>query len=400
MKQEKKKKGKKTAFPKPPAIIYYPAIFFCYIYFKLRYGVKIDKSAVGKLKKPSLVLSNHLSDRDHFLTAFALFPTRPTYVLSAHFMMKKLLRPILRVMHVITKRMFDADVGSVLNMMRAIRSGNTVVLFPEGRLTWYAHSMRVTEGTADLIKKLKVDVYHIVPEGAALTFPKWAKTPRRGKITVSVKPLFTAEEASSLTKDEIYARMADAFRHDDELACRGVRYKSRDTVLGLDGILYKCPVCGGEYTLETKKGRIKCACGKLDARLRDDYIIEGAPFDSVNKWYEWQYAELDTSAPLEADANVGTTNGDGIMVRGAGFGRIRVDRESFSFDGEVFGEHVSLSVPASEIAAVPITVSDRFDIYSDGRLYNFSISPDPRHTVKWAVYFDRLTDDRVGVKGK
>ncbi len=397
--QNKKKKGSK-AFPKPPAIIYYPAIFLCFIYFKLRYGVTVDRSAVKDIKSPSLILSNHLSDRDHFLTAFALFPIRPTYVLSAHFMMKKLLRPILKAMHVITKRMFDADVGSVLNMMRAIRSGNSVVLFPEGRLTWYSHSMRVTEGTADLIKKLKVDVYHIVPAGASLTFPKWAKKPRHGKIKVSVKPLFTAEEAASLSKDEIYARMADTFRHDDELACKGIRYRTSDTSLGLDGILFKCPVCGSEYTLETKKGHIKCnACG-LDAVLRDDFVIEGASFDSVNRWYEWQYSEVDTSTPLEADTNVGTTDGDGIMIRGAGFGRCRVDREAFSFDGEVFGEKVSFTVPVSDIAAVPITVSDRFDIYSDGRLYNFSISPDPRHTVKWAVYFDRLTDGRIGVMGK
>lgn len=395
---KQKKKGKK-AFPKPPALIYYPAIFLVLIFFKLRYGVTVDRTAVKKIKEPSLILSNHLSDRDHYLTALALFPIRPTFVLSAHFMMKRALRPILKAMHVITKRMFDADAGSVLNIMRAIRAGNSVVLFPEGRLTWYAHSMRVTEGTADLIKKLKVDVYRIVPAGAALTFPKWAKKPRRGKIKVTVEPLFTADEIPALTKDEIFLRMADAFRHDDEIACRGTRYKSSDTSLGLDGILYKCPVCGGEFTLTTEHGHIRCQCG-LDATLRDDYVIENAPFDSVNRWYEWQYGEIDTSRPLESEASVGTTDDDGIMIRGAGFGKCRVDRDAFTFDGEVFGEHVSFSVPSADIAAVPITVADRFDIYNDGRLYNFTISPDPRHTVKWAAYFDRLTDERIGTRGK
>lgn len=394
-----KKKQSKKGFPKPPAIIYYPAIFLVSIYFRLRYGVTVDKSAAGKITEPSLILANHLSDRDHYLTALGLYPIRPTFVLSAHFMMKRALRPILKAMHVITKRMFDADAGSVLNIMRAIRAGNSVVLFPEGRLTWYAHSMRVTEGTADLIKKLKVNVYHIVPAGAALTFPKWAKKPRRGKIKVTVEPLFTAEEIPTLTKDEIFFRMADAFRHDDETACRGIRYKSSDTVLGLDGILFKCPVCGGEFTLTTKDGHIKCTCG-LDATLREDYVIENGPFDSVNKWYEWQYDGIDTSLPLESETSVGTTDEDGIMIRGAGFGKCRVDCDAFTFDGEVFGEHVSFSVPTADIAAVPITVSDRFDIYHGGRLYNFTLSPDPRHTVKWAAYFDRLTDERIGTRGK
>lgn len=395
----KKKNGRNASFSKPSALIYYPAIVLVWIYFKIRYRVKIDRREVKKIKEPSLILSNHLSDRDHYLAALATFPIRPTFVLSAHFMMKKALRPILKRMHVITKRMFDADAGSVLNIMRAIRAGNSVILFPEGRLTWYAHSMRVTEGTADLIKKLKTDVYQIVPEGAALTFPKWSKKPHRGKITIKIKPLFTAEETITLSKDEIYARMADAFRHDDEIACRGTRYKSADTALGLDGILYKCPNCFREFTLETKNGHIKCDCG-LDAHLLDDYIIENAPFDSVNKWYEWQYSELELSTTLESFVIANAPDKDGIMTRGAGSGKCRVDRDFFTFDGTVFGEKRTFSTPTSDIPAVPITVSDRFDVYHDGTLYNFVPMPDPRQTVKWAIYFDRLTDERIGEKGK
>lgn len=393
------KKSAKKAFPKPPTIIYYPAIFFVWLYFKLKYRVTIDKSAVKKIKEPSLILSNHLSDRDHYLTALALFPIRPTFVLSAHFMMKKALRPILNAMHVITKRMFDADAGSVLNIMRATRAGNCVVMFPEGRLTWYSHSMRVTEGTAELVKKLKTDVYRIVPEGAALTFPKWAKKPRRGKITVRIEPLFTADEIKALSVEEIYLRMANTFRHDDELACRGIRYKSADTALGLDGILYKCPICKGEHTIKTENSRIKCDCG-LDAALRDDYVIENAPFDSIGKWYEWQYSELDISSPLESTVSVGAADENGIMIRGAGGGKCRLDSEFFTFDGTVFDEQISFSVPTADIPAVPITVADRFDVYHDGKLYNFTPTPDPRQTVKWAIYFDRLTDERIGTRGK
>ncbi len=390
------KKSKK--YKRPAAWLYYPALFIVSIWFRLRYGVKVDKN-IPKIEGPALVLSNHLSDRDHFLTAMALWPCRPTFVLSAHFMMKRLLRPILRLLNVITKRMFDADPGTVLNIMRAARAGNVIVLFPEGRLTWYAHSMRVTEGTADLIKKLKINVYQLTPAGAALTFPKWSLKPRRGKITVTGRLLFSADEIPSLTKDDIFMRMAEAFRHDDEAACRGIRYRTHNTTDGLDGILYKCPVCGGEWSLTAKKCHLKCTCG-LDAVLRDDYTFDGGPFRSVNEWYEWQYGELDANIPLESEVSVSSTDDDGIMTTNAGRGKCRLDRDFFSFDGELFGEPTSFSVPTSEIPAVPITVSNRFDVYHDKRLYNFSIRPDPRHTVKWAIYFDRLTDERIGMRGK
>lgn len=396
MKKNKARAAKK--FKRPAAWLFYPALFIVSIYYKLRYNVRIDKN-MPKIKGPALVLSNHLSDKDHFLTALALAPNRPTYVLSAHFMMNRFLRPVLKLMNAITKRMFDADTGAVLNIMRAARSGNVIVLFPEGRLTWYAHSMRITEGTVSLIQKLKVNVYHLIPNGAALTFPKWAKKPRRGKITITGSLLFSADEIPELTKEEIFSRMADAFRHDDETACRGIRFKTCATAEGLDGILYKCPSCKKEWTLTAEKSSIRCTCG-LNATLHDDCVFTGAPFSTVNEWYEWQYSELDTSIPLESEASLSSTDNDGIMVKGAGYGRCRLDRDSFSFDGELFGKPLSFNVPTENIPAVPITVADRFDVYHEKRIYNFSLRPDPRHTVKWAIYFDRLTDERIGMKGK
>ncbi len=396
MKKKKARAAKK--FKRPAAWLFYPALFIISIYYRLRYNVRIDKN-IPKIKGPALVLANHLSDKDHFLTALALAPNRPTYVLSAHFMMNRLLRPVLKLMNAVTKRMFDADPGTVLNIMRAARSGNVIVLFPEGRLTWYAHSMRITEGTVPLIQKLKVNVYRLTPNGAALTFPKWAKKPRRGKITVTGELLFSAEEIPSLTKDEIFDRMADAFRHDDEEACRGIKYKSRATAEGLDGILFKCPACKKEWTLTAEGSIVRCTCG-LSATLREDYVFEGAPFSSVNEWYRWQYNELDLDEPLEGEASLSSTDDDGIMVKNAGYGKCRLDRETFSFEGELFGEPLSFSLPTESIPAVPITVADRFDVYHEKRLYNFSLRPDPRHTVKWAIYFDRLTDERIGTKGK
>ncbi len=392
----KKKKKKAGGFPKPSPILYIAA-FFVSIYYRLVYGYRVDKS-VPKIKGPALVLPNHLSDKDHFLTALALLPNRPTYVLSAHFMMKKSLRPVLNLMNVITKKMFSSDVGTVLNIIRAARSGNVIVLFPEGRLTWYAHSLRVTESTVDLIKKLGVDVYHLVPNGAALTFPKWAKKPRRGKITVTGEKLFTAEEAKTLSHDEIFDRMTEVFRHDDEKACQGIKFKSSDTTLGLDGILYKCPKCGNEWTLTAKKSHISCTCG-LDATLREDYVFENAPFKSVNEWYEWQYSQLDTNVPMAGDVAVSSTDDDGIMVP-AGEGKCTLDKDNFTFSGTVFGEKTEFSVPTSEIPATPITVALRFDVYHNGRLYNFSPRPDPRLTVRYAIFFDRLTDLRDGNRGK
>lgn len=394
-----KKKSKRKKFPSPAAWLYYPAAVIVSIFMRLYYRVTVDKSGVRGIRGPVLVLANHLSDQDHFFVGMALLPHRPTFVLSAHFMTKRFLRPILKPLHVITKRMFDSDAGTVLNMMRAARDGKILVLFPEGRLTWTAHSMRITEGTAELIKRLKIDVYRVTPTGAALTFPKWGRT-RRGRIHIETERLISAADIPTMTKDDIYALITEKFRHDDEIACRGIKFSCRDTTDGLDGILYKCPVCGAERTLETKHSHIKCtACG-LDASLSRDYTITGAPFSTVNEWYAWQYGELDLDTPLSGDFTVGSTDEHGYVVQGAGRAHCTLDRDNFTFSGELFGRPLEFRTPTADIPAVPITVSKRFDIYHEKTLLHLTPSPDPRETVRWAIYFDRLTDESVGMAGK
>ncbi len=394
------KKSKKKKFPSPAPWLYYPAAAIVSLFMRIRYRVTVDKSGVRDIKGPALVLANHLSDQDHFFAAMALLPHRPTFVMSAHFMTKRFLRPILRPLHVITKRMFDSDAGTVLNIMRAVRDGRIVVLFPEGRLTWTAHSMRITEGTADLVKKLKADVYRLTPTGAALTFPKWGRGSRRGRIRIETEKLLTADEVKAMSKDDIYTLISDKLRHDDEAACRGIRFSCRDTTAGLDGILYKCPVCGSEGTLTVGGDRIFCSACSLDAVLSRDYTMSGTPFSTVNEWYAWQYSQLDTDVPLESDFSVASPDGRGNIVRGAGRAHCTLDRERFTFDGEIFGQPLAFEVPAADIPAVPITVSKRFDIYHDKTLLQLTPLPDPRVTVRWAIYFDRLTDERIGTRGK
>lgn len=394
------KKSKRKKFPSPAPWLYYPAAAIVSLFMRIRYHVTIDKSGVRDIKGPALVLANHLSDQDHFFVGMALLPHRPTFVLSAHFMTKRFLRPILRLLHVITKRMFDSDAGTVLNMMRAARDGRILVLFPEGRLTWTAHSMRITEGTAELIRRLRVDVYRVTPTGAALTFPKWGKSSRRGRIRIETEKLLTADEAKEMSVDDIYALITDKLRHDDEIACRGIKYSCRDTTAGLDGILYKCPVCGSEGTLSTKKCHITCSACSLDATLGRDYTFTGAPFSTVNEWYAWQYAQLDLKRPLESEFSVSSTDELGNIVHGAGHAHCTVDRERFTFRGELFGKPLEFETPVADIPAVPITVSKRFDIYHDKTLLQLTPIPDAREVVKWAIYFDRLTDERIGLKGK
>ena len=383
-----KKKTKKIG--RINRFLYWLVYHLLYPRYRRRYGLVLDTAALKEIKGPALVIAPHTSNKDHWLLGLALYPTRPTFVISEHFMASPKLRPVLRLAHVITKKMFCPDVGTIMNIMRAAKEGNTIVLFPEGRLTCNGRTGALTEGSATLAKKLGFDIYAVTANGASLTFPKWAKQPRRGSIRIVAEKLLTAEEVKALSLAEIEDRMQRAIAHDDAAAMAGVPYRCDGMAEGIDGILYRCPSCQKELTLQVAGDDITCPCG-MHAHLDQRYRIHGVPFHTILAWYDWQSDLIDPAKEvLETDAVIGAVNEKGIMDEQAVTAHVRMDAETFSFDGIGFGERISFTRKTADITAFPATVSKHFDIYHNHKLYYIFPQPDTRLSVKWVAYLDRL----------
>lgn len=394
----KKKKPQKIG--KPAAWLYHPAFFFVSLYYRLRYRVHIYNSELKNMPKGGcVVLATHTSNKDHFLTAMALYPRRVTFVMSEHFFANKLLRPILKIMNAIPKKMFCPDTRSVLSMIRAIREGNTLLLFPEGRLTCNGVSCPITPGTAELIHNLGVPVYTITAEGAGKTFPKWAKKPRIGRIDVHLSKLFDGPELKEMLLDDIDRKITDAISHNAWESLPDVKFRSKAPAEGLDGILWKCPECGAEHTLICEKGTVICSNCSLKAEIDAHGQIKGAPhgIKTVADWYEQNASTLDLDLPLTSDCTVGVTDGDpkkdGVMRRGIGSGKMTLSADGFTFDGEINGEETHIALLGKDCpGALPISVGDHFDVYYGGKLHFFTPLPDPRDTVKFVAFKDKLNE--------
>lgn len=387
----KKKKGKRIG--RPNAVLYWFLYHYLYPLYRRRYGLEIDAPALRGLKGPALVLAPHTSNKDHWLTGMALYPTRPNFVISEHFMANPSLRPLLRVARVITKKMFTSDVATVMNILRASREGNVVVLFPEGRLSAVGRTDRPLDGTAPLIKKMGVDVYVACANGAALTFPKWGKTDRRGRIRITGKKLIAKEELPSLSNEEIMARITPELLHDDAAVMQGIPYRCDEPAAGLDGILYRCPKCEENFKMTSAENYISCSCG-FRATLDEEYRLHGAPFSTVLEWYDWQSAQLDLSRPLVCDARIGTLDEKGNMQESAGHARVTLDANELTFDGTVMGAPLSFTRPTELVTALPVTVGSHFDIYYNNRLYYIYPEPDNRAAMMWVAYLDRVREAR------
>ena len=392
----KKKKSKKSIGKANPVLY---AVIYALLKRKYtkKFNITYDKAIVKDIKGPAIIVATHTSDVDHILSAMTLYPIRPTYIVSDHFMRNPSTARLLKLMHVITKKMFVPDASTILNIMRAKKENAVIVIFPEGRLSCYGHTLPIADGTAELIKKLGVDLYHWKASGAYLTFPKWRDKgdDRQGEIHASVTRLLTADEVREKSVCEIKQITERAILHDDEKAMLGVEYKSAHIARGADKILFKCPKCLREGTITADGDHIRCDCG-LDATLDPTYKLHGAPHESINEWFEWQQATIDTdSEVLSSSARLGCCGEDGFMNPHAGEGNIYIDKNEFRLSGKLFGETVEFSIPTDKIGAFPITPGDHFDVYNNGRLIYVYPQPDLRASVKWVCYLDALNAKRA-----
>ena len=387
----KKKKSKKKIGKVNP-IIYAIAYAAIKRRFVKKHGVTFDKSIVKDIKGPAIVVATHTCDVDHILSALTLYPIRPTYVVSEHFMRNPKTARLLKMMHVITKKMFTADVSTIISIMRAKNENAVIFIFPEGRLSCYGHTLPITEGTAELIKKLGINLYTWKAEGAYLTFPKWREKgdDRRGKIKASIKLLLSADEVAEKSISEIKEITEKAILNDDELAMQGVEYKSEHIALGADKILFKCPSCMKEGGITTDNTHIRCECG-LDVTLDNFYKLHGAPFDRLNEWFEWQQNSIDVENEyISSKVRLGCCGNDGFMDEFAGEGEAYIDKNVFKLSGVMHGEKIEFSVEPEKICAFPITAGQHFDIYHSGKLIYIYPQPDERMSVKWVCFLDKL----------
>ena len=387
-----KKKKAKNSIGKVNPLLYAGVYAVLKRKFTKKYGITFDKSIVKDIKGPAIVVATHTCDEDHILSALTLYPIRPTYIVSEHFMRNPSTARLLKLMHVITKKMFTPDVSTIMKIMRAKNENAVLVIFPEGRLSCYGHTLPVTSGTAELIKKLGVDLYVWKAEGAYLTFPKWREkgNDRKGKINSSVKLLLSADEVSKRDVSEIKEITEAAILHDDEIAMQGVEYKCDTMARGVDKILFKCPDCLKEGTITSDGNHIRCECG-LDATLDTYYKLSGVRFERINEWFEWQQDSIDTySESISSKVRLGCCKEDGFMDEYAGEGVAFMDKDTFTLSGVMHGEKIEFSTSPEKIVAFPITPGKHFDIYHNGKLIYVYPQPDERLCVKWVCFLDNL----------
>ena len=362
-----------------------------HLFCRPRQKLHVDDAKIRDLPTPYIALCNHESFFDMYYTnrLFQNAKASPAYVVNKHYIASPLVRRIAAKAGVIPKKLFTPDLSVPVQIMRMLRKGYPVIIFPEARLSVDGRNYPIVDKSAAFYRRLRTDLVLIKIRGSYFAKPKWRKKFFRSDIFVSAERVITKEEIAAMTDDELNRLIDESLAYDESVNPVNT-YKQKNKAKGLENILYRCADCGALYTTVGAGNELVCsACGKKHT-LNERYLFDDEPF-SIGAYYErikaLERAELQ-DLHLETDV-------DTVIFRDTGRyktkekGHCTMTEEGFSYRSESAGFTVGFD-------ALPFSVNAEFETYYNGDQYYFYPTENRRQVVRWALIVDLLKEMRDG----
>jgi len=388
---------------RPNRIIYFISYILVYPLLKIFFRFEINREFFDSPKGAFILLSNHITMLDFLLVMLPLFPKRRLNAVAAQkWYLFKPLHKLLPAMGCIPKNMFDPDMRSIVGIKTVLKRGDAVLLFPEGRCSSSMAYTGMHKTTGKLLKKLEVPVVSALIEGGNICLPHWRGGFRLGKIRITYRNLFSADDFSSLSVAEINATV-DARLSGIEGALPVKKpfqtFRAKNLTEGLARILYYCPKCESEFALVTFENIISCSSCSFSATMDRQGLLtpsdDGSGGEHVSVWFGKQVShEMRTLSadmkPIVDKVSVSTPSpvpGGGIIHSGTG--TMTIDRNGWRFEGTLHGESSDLFFPVESVPAISYDHQNNYQIYYGGDYYMFMPS-EPKKCIKYVILAECL----------
>lgn len=364
-------------------------------YLRHRYCTSAENADAVALKPPYVLLANHTNFWDPFF--LSLYVPEPVYyVASDEYFRNPVLKRLLKLVGAIPKSKFTSDAAAVLDILRVKRSGGVIGIFPEGKRNWNGRTGELLPATAKLVKSLKIPVLTATLQGAHLSFPRWAKSSRRGRIFIRYRLSLTPEKIASMSAQEIHKALDSSLAY-NEYEFEGenrILFRGRNLAENLELYLFVCPDCLSLCSLVTKGDVISChSCGFAAKYGKDGSLspVRGSlPFETPGSWGDWQEGHLrdllraaGSEVPVFGDRDVTLKRGKRLVpLRKISFGQMRLFLDRIEFTNM---RKQMTAFPIDRISGVNVQHNDQFEFYCGELLYRFSFRSRKASAYKWAL---------------
>lgn len=374
----------------PDSMMYAFIFLLVRIWLGKRNNVIINDDPLKEIEPPYILLANHESFEDFYYISQMAHPRNPSYLVNEYYCTRPVLKPMAKRGGILSRKLFTPDMSAPLGILRMVRKGYPLIIFPEGRLSPDGRSNPIVESGAALYRRLRIPLVLVRVDGAYYAHPKWRKKTYRSDIRLTVRHVLHPEDLAKMTDIELDDLIRAELYNDAAQHITG-HYPQNDKAVGLDRLLYRCADCGALYQTAGIGNDLLCrACGK-NHRLDEKYHFTDSPgtigayYDAIRKM---EMQELDRLF-LETKVRTKIFGADGGPVRWE-TGICTLDTKSFCYRSE--NQH--FTIPVEDLPALAFSCGEEFELYHNGELHYFYPAEERRQVARWALAVDLMTEKR------
>ncbi len=373
--------------------------------YKVKFSYDYDpKSIKGQ---PTILLSTHSSRLEFIYTMYGFKRKNINMVIGYQNILKKGLYGGLLKAGVISKYLYQPDLVCVKNMLKVLKRGGAIGLFPEGIQSTSGSTQPINPATAQLLKRSKANIVLATTKGAYLATNRYSSDRKKGYIGVDYSLLFTPKMLEEMSEEQIYKRLLEKFSYNDfafNKVARNTYVGEKPNADGLDKILYKCPDCKKEHVLRVEKDTLRCqACG-FSVRVNEYYDLvdiqgKARPAD-INEWYQWQRSCI--AKQVQDDTFEMTLNGSLCTLKldklrkppknrkVLSVGTVRLTNRGLSFTGTLDGQKADFHFDAKSVYSLTFSTKGFLEFYTGNDYY--MIIPEDKDTclIKWTLASEEI----------
>lgn len=349
---------------------------------------------IERVEGPFLLVSNHNTNWDPILVSSSFPEGQMYFVASEHIFRSPIAgRLVAWAQDPIPRQKGGSAANTVKAMLRRLKAGYNVAVFPEGNRSWDGVTGRFPSSIGKLAKTCGATLVTYRLSGGYFASPRWSgNSSRRGKMRGRVTGVYTPEQLRAMSVEQINERIREGISEDayEDARKAPVRWRGRKLAEHLETLLYLCPACGRFHTLVSRDDTLRCRCGLSARYLPTGFLAgEGLPFDNLRDWNRWQNRELRRRCaepgekPILSDTEI--TADEVAFARGQkrlGKGEMKLFADRLELPG--------VSVALSEISGMSVMGPQRLFVGAGGRSFELR-SNQPRCMIKYITACAALT---------
>lgn len=347
-----------------------------HIAVKYLFGNKVtyDKQSDLDAKEPFILLGNHSCFYDFLFAIKAMGPYPIRFVVAAKYFTSPFVASFLNFYGAIPKKLADKDFDCMRTIRTSLKNGESVGIYPEGRVSMWGTTEYINASTAKLVKRLNCNLVLVQNLGGFFLNPPYGGGRKFGRTDTRIY-VYDKEQLATMSSDEIYQLIHRVLFVNQYDWYKEKRRKlvGREKVNKLPYLLYRCPDCNEIMTIGSKRNRLTCSKCGLAGEVKNAHIQwnrKSVP-ESISDLYV-QYKAYEKMNVLSPEFSLGTSCEIEIIDLDSGDKQTQQNK-TVTMDQEVIhlglANDEDITISLDTIDYLPFDVGSNFQIYREGKLY-------------------------------